>query len=77
MTKVDQLTKAAASLDDAQLDELIAIARYLSSAPLYESLSPQARASIAQGEIEHARGESRPANEVFERLKRKIDSARS
>ena len=73
MSKIDQLTEAARTLPDAQLEGLIAFARDLAAGAVYDDLPPEARQSFDRGLAEHAAGLSRPAIEVFDRLRRRVD----
>ncbi len=76
MTKIEQLAEAAIALPDDQIDGLIAYARYLVSEPLYYSAPPEALTSIRQGLAEYEAGNSMPADDVFYRIRKKIESTR-
>lgn len=76
MTKVEQLTRTAATLSDEHIDGLIAYAAYLAGQPVYYAAPPEVLASIDRGLAEHARGSTVPATTVFDRLQAKIDAAR-
>lgn len=76
MTKLEQLTCAAASLSDEELEELLAHVRYLSSGTLLDTAPAEVQASIERGIEEHESGRALPAADVFARLQDKIDSAR-
>ena len=76
MTKMEQLTQAAAALSNEHIDGLIAYAVYLASQPLYYEAPPEVLASIDRGLAQHARGNTVPATTVFDRLQAKIDAAR-
>ncbi len=75
MTRMEQLTRTAASLSDEHIDGLIAYAEYLASQPLYYAAPPEVLASIDRGLAQHASGKAVPANTVFDRLQAKIDAA--
>lgn len=77
MGKVEQLIQAAAPLADEQVDGLIAYARSLTSEPIYRSAPPEAVASIERGLAEIAAAETIPAEEVFARLRTKLDQSKS
>ena len=72
MTKIEQLTAAASALTDKQIDCLIEQANYLAGEPYLRSASPELLASIERGLAEHRAGNTMPAEEVFERLRRAI-----
>lgn len=76
MTKIEQLTQTASALADDQLDGLIAYAAYLAGAPVYSRLPADVLASIERGSKEHENGDTRPASEVFGKLRAKASTPR-
>jgi hypothetical protein len=77
MTKIDQLTQAARSLTDEQIDGVLAYAKSLSGEAYYATAPADALASIERGLAQLAASDTRSAGDVFQRLQAKIDAARS
>jgi predicted transcriptional regulator len=74
MTKFERLHAEAASLSDAQIEDLIAVARYLKSDVFRDSVPPEVLASIDSGIADAEAGRTKPGTEVLARLKELTDA---
>jgi predicted transcriptional regulator len=77
MSKSEQLRSKAAGLTDTQLDDLIAVARYLKSESFLTSAPAEVLASIDRGIAEAAAGRTKPGPEVLARLRELSDASSS
>ncbi len=72
MTKVDQLTAAAETLSDDQLDALIDIARGMKDRPFYYAAPPEALALLDRGLAEIEAGRTISGEEVFAEIDKRL-----
>lgn len=77
MTKLERLTEAAASLDEDQIDGLIAYATYLAGASFYETAPAEVRASIQRGIDDMAAGRVVDGEALHKAIAARIAAART
>lgn len=74
MTRTEKLAAVADALTDEQKDALIHMAEAMRAEPFYDSLPPEALASIGRGLADAAAGRISSAQDVFARLDARLAS---
>jgi predicted transcriptional regulator len=75
MTKFERLHAEAASLSDAQIEDLIAVARYLKSVVFRDAAPAEVLASIDRGIADAEAGRTKPGTEALARLRALTDAS--
>ena len=70
-----RLSELTGTLGDEALEAVLQFSAYMAGPSYYETLGPDARASIARGISEYERGEVSPYDEVSVRLDARLKNA--